>query len=168
MRSQITCSSDDCSTPARVKGLCHRHLTIATGFSQPQKRRTDKVCQAAYCAEVAIARGLCERHYRGRKPREPLFVRLMEKVTFTEGCWLWNGAVNGDGYGNIGIGDGRTDVVHRVAYRIMVGEIPDGLQLDHVWARGCRHRNCVNPDHLEAVTPFVNTSRSVRTASQTA
>jgi hypothetical protein len=41
----------------------------------------------------------------------------------------------------------------------MVGEIPEGFQIDHVAALGCAHKHCVNPAHLEAVTAGVNTRR---------
>ena len=38
---------------------------------------------------------------------------------------------------------------------MLVGPIPDGLYLDHL----CRVRDCVAPDHLEAVTNRENTVR---------
>lgn len=46
-------------------------------------------------------------------------------------------------------------MAHRVAYELVVGPIPDGLQLDHL----CKVRKCVNPAHLEAVTCGENIRR---------
>jgi hypothetical protein len=42
-----------------------------------------------------------------------------------------------------------------VYYEHHVGPIPDGLVIDHL----CRVHNCVNPEHLEPVTPAENTRR---------
>jgi hypothetical protein len=42
-----------------------------------------------------------------------------------------------------------------MAYEWLVGPIPDGFQIDHL----CRVRNCVAPDHLEAVTQQENLRR---------
>jgi hypothetical protein len=91
----------------------------------------------------------------GHARRRPLIDRLMEKVTKTDTCWLWTGAVGTSGYGRIGDGY-RTDQVHRVAYELHVGPIPDGLHIDHL----CRVKLCVNPDHLEAVTQAENNRRA--------
>ena len=72
----------------------------------------------------------------------------------TTGCWEWNGARIGSGYGNIRI-SGRSVLTHRVAYEALIGVIPEGLQLDHL----CRVRSCCNPVHLEPVTPQINALR---------
>lgn len=69
------------------------------------------------------------------------------------GCWLFVGANDSDGYGSFKFD--RVERAHRGAYRRLVGEIPAGLQLDHL----CRVRCCVNPAHLEAVTSRENTLR---------
>lgn len=81
--------------------------------------------------------------------------RLLARVEQTElGCWEWHGARNDRGYGQLRV-DGRVQSTHRLSYEIHVGPIPDGLQLDHL----CRNRCCCNPQHLEPVTPAVNTRR---------
>lgn len=84
--------------------------------------------------------------------------RFWSKVEKTATCWLWLAARDGKGYGAAYVG-GRQVRAHRFAYELLVGPIPEGLVLDHVKARGCQHRHCVNPDHLEAVTNRENLMR---------
>jgi len=87
-------------------------------------------------------------------PWEPRFWSRVQPVPC--GCWLWTGGTKGKGYG----GCGRyhpSGYAHRASYELMVGPIPEGLQIDHL----CRVRNCVNPDHLEAVTCRENLRRGV-------
>lgn len=84
------------------------------------------------------------------------FMRLVDQRG-TEECWPWLGTVsNGYGYW---AAHGRFASAHRVAYMIGHGEIPEGLAIDHVRARGCVRTDCVNPGHLEAVTTAENTRR---------
>jgi hypothetical protein len=71
------------------------------------------------------------------------------------GEWIWVGRVDRDGYGRFS-GEG----IHRIVYKLLVGPIPPGLQIDHVKAWGCTSRACLSPWHLEAVTPRENTMRS--------
>lgn len=72
------------------------------------------------------------------------------------GCHEWAAAACHLGYGRFGI-DNRTYLAHRVAWTLAHGkDIPDGLQIDH----RCRNPRCVNPDHLDAVTPRDNTLAS--------
>jgi hypothetical protein len=82
------------------------------------------------------------------------------KVTEGDGCWLWSGAhfqTTGYALFNVKCDDSkwRPTVAHRAAWRIYVGPIPEGLQLDHL----CRNRACVNPGHLEPVSQAVNIRR---------
>jgi hypothetical protein len=70
------------------------------------------------------------------------------------GCWVWNGSNNGCGYGEIRLNN-KKKYAHRLFYEWTHGKIPDGLVIDHL----CRNPSCVNPDHLEPVTPKENTLR---------
>lgn len=74
------------------------------------------------------------------------------------GCWMWTASViQANGYGQFNAGPHKGMMLaHRFAYELMVGPIPDGLQLDHL----CRNKLCVNPDHLEPVSQRVNILRS--------
>lgn len=73
------------------------------------------------------------------------------------GCWLWAGHADMCGYGKIHI-DGWPQMAHRVAFQRAKGPIPDGFEIDHL----CSVRCCVNPDHLEAVTPAENKRRTAQ------
>lgn len=101
----------------------------------------------------------------GRLGREDQ--RFWRKVSISETnsymgipCWEWT-AANCKGYGRFGLqSDGpglkcRVVVAHVWAYEYCIGPKPAGTELDHL----CRNIRCVNPWHLEAVSPLINCYR---------
>lgn len=87
--------------------------------------------------------------------------RFWAKVLLPDesGCMLWKATLHERGYGLFWL-DGKHVLAHRISYVLAHGEIPEGLQVDHVKANGCRNRHCVAPAHLEAVTGAENNRRS--------
>lgn len=87
------------------------------------------------------------------------FLRHVEADNFF-GCWTWTGALGGER--NYGTFAWHCDKVkyqcsaHRFSYQYYHDEAaPQGMQVDHL----CENKLCVNPMHLELVTPQVNSQR---------
>ncbi len=142
----------------------------------------DRTCSVPRCARPIHAHGFCGPHcHRWRRYGDPLGEpptqnpesRFWSKVNkdgplptwapFLGPCWLWTGAPDSLGYGAIRV-DGKTIRAHVMSYRVNVGPVPEGLQLDHL----CRVRLCCNPGHLEAVTQHENILRGSSPAAANA
>jgi HNH endonuclease len=81
---------------------------------------------------------------------------LDQRISTGPGCWVWTGYRNPtSGYGTIKFTGTKGFYAHRLVYELLVGPIPEGLQLDHL----CRNRWCVNPSHMEPVTQRENLLR---------
>ena len=68
-----------------------------------------------------------------------------------DGCWLWRGAKDRDGYGVIADA-GRTLAAHRVGFELYKRPLPPGALLMH----SCDTPSCVNPAHLSIGTKRAN------------
>lgn len=69
-------------------------------------------------------------------------------------CWDWTGSVGRKGYGAVQV-DGIKKNAHRAVYEATHGILPRSIHLDHL----CRNKLCVNPEHMEPVTPLENETR---------
>lgn len=91
--------------------------------------------------------------------------RLIDKIRLTDNCWEWVASKFPNGYGQSWDYDIQMcTTAHRVVYKALVGSIPEGMHLDHL----CRNIICVNPSHLEIVTPRENLLRGTGASSRNA
>lgn len=72
--------------------------------------------------------------------------RLTGRLRADGDCLVWSGACRNKGYGVIRAGGKGSSIVavHRLAYELWVGPIPDGLFVLH----RCDNPPCCNPAHL--------------------
>ena len=73
------------------------------------------------------------------------------------GCWRYLGGPFNTPYGHLTL-NGKLMTAHRFYYLHYKGEIGEGNHVDHL----CRNKRCVNPNHLEAVSPKENVRRAHR------
>lgn len=126
-------------------------------------------CAPSEAARDRVASELAAAHLRSRAMRLEEFWDHIERRD--DGCWLWTGPILRDGYGKIWINGFGYRRAHRVAYELVHGPVPDGLDLDHMCHNAdetcgggvtCLHRRCVHPAHLEAVEHAENLARGRR------
>lgn len=95
-------------------------------------------------------------------------LRFWSKVSKGEEseCWLWlAGTFADDGHGAFWF-NGQNITAHRFSFYLRHGYLGD----DHIHHK-CENKICVNPDHLERLTPYqhmlIGTSRCANQARQT-
>jgi len=82
--------------------------------------------------------------------------RFWSKVEKTSSCWLWVGCKSKLGYGRMTCG-GKVWLAHHLSLLFVGINVPKGMHTDHL----CRTPACINPSHLEVVTPKVNSQRGM-------
>ena len=155
--SERNCSIEGCAKPVKARGWCSKHYGQWHKTGSPLKTRAPKKCSIKGCDQTARGRGWCLTHYRrwmrtGSPEGLTLERRFFEHIAHQDerGCWIWDKPHPESGYGQFARGK-----AHRWSYEFFVGEIPKGLDLDHL----CRNRACVNPWHLDPVPLVVNVMR---------
>jgi hypothetical protein len=80
---------------------------------------------------------------------EDEFQRFVASIRFTKhGCWLWKGPLKPNGYGRFSW-SGKRGYSHRFSFQFFYGALPPkNYDVHHT----CEVPQCVNPDHLQALS----------------
>lgn len=120
-----------------------RQICVETDCTNKAQRTTRDRCRK--CFEALKVDGILP-----PLPRLSLWEAFDKHVSRTDECWIWQGSMNGDGYGSI-VWSGKRHKAHRLAWELYKSE-PVPAVVDHM----CRERRCVNPGHLQAATQRTN------------
>lgn len=143
----ITCSIEGCSRPHKAHGLCPSHNYRRQRYGDPEAGRP----------VPSVKHATVEQRFWAKVNKDG---PAPEYRPTLGPCWIWT-AASALGYGQIRI-SGKIVLAHRWSYEATYGPIPAGKQLDHL----CREPSCVNPSHLEAVSPRVNVARGTSPAAR--
>jgi hypothetical protein len=121
IQQNSVCSLETCSEPVKTKGLCKLHYQ--------RQWRTGSVSVSRPCLHLSAHEKFW--HYVNKDA--------------PNGCWLWTGFKDKDGYGKMRVG--KLNVrAHRISYELVNGPIPEGQLILH--NNECNNPSCVNPSHL--------------------
>ena len=145
MLPKPTCSVDGCERPVLSRGFCVPHYHRIRKYGEPGSHPVRASTYEGRFWQKVNKNGPVPEHRPDLGP-----------------CWLWTGAKT-KGYGTtFAHREGGSKYAHRIAYEWLVSIVSDDLDLDHL----CRVRCCVNPTHLEPVSPYENFIRGENPTAQ--
>jgi HNH endonuclease len=153
----LKCSNDFRHPPSRIRKYCSKIC-----YSKADRSRAVRF-ECLHCG-IEFKRPLyyvgifvskyCSRICRVKANRVPkneqqimnIMMKSYEKFVIRneDGCWDWSGSKNKYGYGRVASGRSKDIGIHRAAWIIHNGEIPNGLWVLH----HCDNRLCSRLDHL--------------------
>lgn len=119
------------------------------------KVKPSKILKTKFCTKI------CRLDFYDKNYKERLLQRFLNKVIKLEnGCWIWTGNLNKDGYGYLTVMRPKKHkaMAMRVSLWIFTGE--EDRPGEHV-CHTCHNNICVNPKHLHFGTAAENISEMV-------